>query len=166
MTKENSAFANFPVSERVDPNVVIPADVQARIARAEAAAEQANHGNPAGATKGLLPDFRTAVTDQDVQDARDRYLDSLEDAGKGKHQQPRMINRLRATDVFVQREIADGTPFAVGPNSIMNRRVREWLNARAARTTDDKKSRRKQITGGAVRGLLRQIRTLLGAEGD
>ncbi len=125
---ERSAFESFPGSNHSDPNVVLPADVQASIARAEAAAELASQAIPADASKGLLPDFRFAITDQDVQDTRDRYLDSLEASGKGKRHQPRMINRLRATDVFVQREIADGTPFAVGPNSILNRKVREWLN--------------------------------------
>jgi hypothetical protein len=167
VAKEKSAFATFPVvSEEVDPNVAVAADVQASISGAEAAAGPACQGSAVGASKGKLPDFRTAVTDQDVQDARDRYLDSLEAAGKGKRQQPRMINRLRATDVIVQREIADGTPFAVAPNSIMNRKVREWLNAKAAQTRDDKKSRRKQITGDAVRVLLRQIRQLFSADGD
>ena len=166
VAKEKSAFATFPVSEELDPNVAVAADVQASISGAEAAAGPACQGSAVGASKGKPPDFRTAVTDQDVQDARDRYLDSLEAAGKGKRQQPRMINRLRATDVIVQREIADGTPFAVAPNSIMNRKVREWLNAKAAQTRDDKKSRRKQITGDAVRVLLRQIRQLFSADGD
>jgi hypothetical protein len=166
LAEEKSAFASFPVSDEVDPNIVVPADVQASIARAEAATKPASRRSPAVATKGLLPVFRTAVTDQEVQDARDRHFDSLEAAGKGKRQQPRMISRLRAIDVFVQREIADRTPLGVGPNSIMNRKIREWLNGRAARTTDDRKSRRKQIAHGAVRALLKQIRALRGATGD
>src|SRR6516164_3874736 len=121
LAQENSAFASFPVSEGFDPNVVIPADVQASIGRAEAAVATAS---PAVATKGHLT-FRTAVTDQNVQDARDHYLDGLEASGKGERQQPAMVDRLRATDTFVQREIADGTPFGVGLNSIMNRKLRE-----------------------------------------
>ncbi|RZN32304.1 hypothetical protein [Bradyrhizobium sp. Leo121] len=160
LTEEKTAFASFPLRDEVDPNVVIPADVQASIARGEAAVEQTSQA-PIRRTEDWRLDIWTAVTDQDVQDARDRRLDSLEAAGRGKRQQPGMINRLRAVDVFIQRAMADGTPFAVGPNSLMNRKVREWLNAKAARTTDDRKSRRKQITAGAVRALLRQIRALL-----
>jgi hypothetical protein len=166
LAQENSAFASFPVGEGVDPNVVVAADVQASIARAAAVAAPLVERSPAGASKGPVSDFRTAVTDQKVQDARDRCFDSLEAGGKGKRQQPRMVDRLRAADIFVQREIADGTPLGVGPNSIMNRKVREWLNARAARTTDDRKSRRKQITGGAVRALLKKIRAIRGVTGD
>jgi hypothetical protein len=80
------SIASFPVSED-DPNVVMPADVRASIPRAQAAVAPVS---PAVATKGQFP-FRTAVTDQDVQDARDRYLDTLEAAGKTKRQQPLMI---------------------------------------------------------------------------
>jgi hypothetical protein len=165
LARERSAFASFPIVEEAYPIVAIPADVEANIALAEAAAKAAIREIHADTAK-LPPDFRTAVTKQDVQDGRDRHFDSLEAAGRGKRQQPRMINRLRATDILVQREIADGTPLAVGPNSKMNKKVRNWLNSRAARTTDDRKSRRKQITGGAVRALLkqiRQIRALFGA---
>ncbi|WP_028168970.1 hypothetical protein [Bradyrhizobium elkanii] len=165
LAEEKSAFASFPIVEDVYPIVVMPADVKASIARA-AAAEAVGEEIPADTTKDLPHDFRTAVTDQDVQDARDRHFNGLEAAGKGKRQQPRMINRLRATDVFVQREIADGTLFAVGPNSTMHRKVREWLNGKAARTKDNRKSRRKRIADGAVRALLRQIRALRGATGD
>jgi hypothetical protein len=164
LDKEASAFAGFPVIEGVDPRVVIPADVRARVLQADAAACSANRRRSNGLVESLLPDFRSAVTDQDVQDARDECLDSLEAAGKGKRQQPRMIDRLRAVDVFVRREMADGTPFAVGRNSLMNRKVREWLNARAARTTDERKSRSKRITADAVRGLLRQVRDHLGVD--
>ena len=158
--QENSAFASFPVSEKADPNVVIPADVQASIARAEAAAARSGQANLGGTKNGLLPDFRTAVTDQVVQDARDTHFDGLEAAGKGKRQQPTMIDRLRAADVIVERELADGTPFKAGRNSVMNRKIKEWLNAKAARTKDDRKSRKKLIGSDAVRNLLRQLKAL------
>jgi hypothetical protein len=166
VTREKAAIATFPLTEGVDPNVVVPVDVQASIARAEAVAAPLVERSPAGASKGPFSDFRTAVTDQEVQDARDRYFDSLEAGERGKRQQPRMVNRLRAIDLFVQREIANGTVLGVGPNSVMNRKVREWLNARAARTTDERKSRRKQITGGAVRALLKKIKAMRGVTGD
>jgi hypothetical protein len=157
LDEEKSAFASFPIIEEVDPNVTIPADVRASIERAEAAAAQARQAHP---TKNQPPDLRTAVTDQDVQDELDRHLCKLELVAKGKRQQPPMVNRLRVVSIIVERAIADGIPFAVGPNSKMNHLVRERLNAKAARTIDPRKSRQKQIGPGAVRALLRQIRAL------
>jgi hypothetical protein len=160
LARESSASASFPVSEKVDPNVMIPADVQASIARAESAAVRSGQGTPGSARNGLDPDFRTAVTDQVVQDARDNRFDGLEAAGRGKRQQPAMIDRMRAADVIVERELADGTPFKVGRNSVLNRKIREWLNAKAARTKDDRKSRKKQIGSDAVRNLLRHLKAV------
>jgi hypothetical protein len=162
LAREKSAFASFPIVEEAYPIVAIPADVKASIARAEAAVIAAGQESPAATAKDLPPDIRTAVTDKDAQDKFDAHVENLALAAKGKRQQPPMTDRLRAVMILVEREIADGTPFAVGPNSKMNQKIRASLNARGARTTDSRKSRQKQkiITAGAVRTLLKQIRTL------
>src|SRR5262249_13249187 len=146
------AFASFPIVEGADPLVAIPADVKASIARGETAAiaasqeipaqtacadqegqnaqDTASQEIPAATAKDLPPDIRTAVTDKDVQDKFDAHVENLALAAKGKRQQPPMTDRLRAVMILVEREIADGTPFAVGPNSKMNQRIRASLNAR------------------------------------
>lgn len=60
--------------------------------------------------------------------------------------------------ILVDRLMSDGMRFGVGPNSRMNKAVRNWLNAKAKRSPDTRKSRRKQITPTAVRALLKQVR--------
>jgi hypothetical protein len=153
------AFSSFPILGDADPNVVVPTDVKATIARG-AAAHRAG-GVVCSKLRDGTPDFMTAVTDQNVQDTRDRHFDEIESAARGKQQQPPMVARLRVVIVIVDRLMTDGVPFAVGPNSKMNRMVRDWLNEKAATTKDDRKSRGKKISAGAVRALLRQVRPLL-----
>ena len=69
-----------------------------------------------------------------------------------------MTNRLRAVMVVVDRLMSEGVPFGVGPNSRMNKAVLKWLNDRAKRSGDTRKSRRKEITPTAVRALLKQAK--------
>jgi hypothetical protein len=71
-----------------------------------------------------------------------------------------MIDRLRVVMILVDHLESKRIPFGVGPNSRMNKAVREWLNAKAARSPDSRKSRFKQIGPGAVRELLKQVRAL------
>ena len=146
----------------IDPDVILPADVQAAIARGEAAFESQGRSVSTGeaATGGAIPSIITSVVDQQVQDSRDTVLDARELNSKGIRQQPPMIGRLRAIMILVDRLVSDGVPFAVGPNSKMNAAVHKWLNARVEKSTDTRKSRRTAITQGAVREILKQVREL------
>jgi hypothetical protein len=143
-------------------DVTLPADIQATIARGEAAFK--GQSRPVGtrgmANGGSFPTIITSVVDQQVQDLRDVALDARELQSKGNRQQPPMIARMRAVMILVDRLVSDGVPFRVGPNSKMNKAVHNWLNAKAARSPDIRKSRRKVITPGAVRELLKQVRAL------
>jgi hypothetical protein len=144
-------------------DVTLPADVQATSARGEAAFK--SQSRPAVGTRelangGSFPTIITSVVDQQVQDFRDLALDARELQSKGNRQQPPMIGRLRAVMILVDRLVSNGIPFGVGPNSRMNQAVHTWLNAKAEQSTDIKKSRRKLITPGAVRELLKQVRAL------
>lgn len=143
-----------------DPDIKLPADVRATIARGNAAFERQtphkNHRVPNHG--GRTPRVITSVVDQDVQDRRDTNLNARARPPKGKRRQPPMTNRLRAAMIVVDRLMADGVPFGVGPNSRMNKAVREWLNDRARRSPDHRPSRRREITPTAVRALLKQVR--------
>jgi hypothetical protein len=71
-----------------------------------------------------------------------------------------MVDRFRAAVAMVEKLEANGVPFGVGQNSRMNKALLRLLNEEAQRSTDNRKSRRKKITPGAVRVLLRKIRYL------
>ena len=146
----------------IDAGVILPADVQATIARGEAAFESQGRSVSSGkaAPDGAIPKIVTSVVDQGVQDLRDIVLDARERKSKGNRQQPPMIGRLRAVMILVDRLSSDGIPFGVGPNSKMNKAVHDWLNAKAEKSADTRKSRTKAITRGAVRELLKQVRAL------
>ncbi len=137
----------------LDPDVKLPADLQRTVARGEEAFKR-TRGLAAG---DVIPSIITSVIDQRVQDRRDANLSARELPTKGNRRQPPMINRLRAVTILVDRLMSDGMPFAVGPNSKMNKAVRIWLNAKAKRSPDLRKSRRREITPTAVRALLRQV---------
>jgi hypothetical protein len=142
-----------------DPNVRLPDDVRATIARGDEAFKNQDQGTRARATHGNdLSRVITAVTDQTVQEQRDRNIDARAQPTKGRRRQPPMIPRLQAAMIVVDRLKADGIPFGVGPNSKMNKAVREWLNEKARRSTDPRPSRRKQIGPTAVRELLKQVK--------
>jgi hypothetical protein len=148
-----------------DPAVKLPADVRATIARGEAAFRNQGPYNLPGSPNRAdrtNPRVITSVVDQKVQERRDANLDARELPPKRARRQPPMVPRLRAAMIVVDRLVADGVPFAVGPNSQMNKAVQKWLNDRASRSPDPRVSRRKQITPTAVRELLKQVR----AEGE
>ena len=143
-----------------DPAVKLPSDIQSTIARGNAAFRRQGHftasRNPKRGRK--TPTIITSVIDQEIQDRRDANLDARDKAAEGKRRQPPMTNRLRAVMVVVDRLMSEGVPFGVGPNSRMNKAVLKWLNDRAKRSGDTRKSRRKEITPTAVRALLKQAK--------
>jgi hypothetical protein len=150
----------------VDPDVKLPADIQASIARGKAAyrkfkkswrkQELMRPKSPAGG-----PFFITAVVKEEVQERRDAYFSALEKQSEGKAGQPPMLFRLRVVLALVDRHRAEGVPFGTGPNGRMNRLVLEDLNKMAARSRDSRKSRRKQVTASTMRYILRQIKGLV-----
>jgi len=137
-----------------DPHVKLPTDISATIARGKAAFKQ----QKTCASAKSIPKVITAVVDQDLQDHRDANLGARETVPKGTRRQPPMVDRVQAVMILVNRLLAEGMPFGVGPNSRMNKAVREWLNERTSRSLDLRKSRRKQITPTAVRELLKQVK--------
>jgi hypothetical protein len=162
---QESAAEMFGTTDKdlpIDPSVILPADVQATITRGEAAFKgQGRKIRMRDAiNSGAMPRIITSVVDQQVQDSRDIVLDTRELQSEGTRQQPPMIGRLRAVMILVDRLLADGVPFGVGPNSKMNKALHNWLSAKAGQSTDIRKSRRKVITPGAVRELLKQVRAL------
>lgn len=156
--KDQGDLVGEPLSS--DPNVKLPADVQATIARGKAAFERQkrSEGTRGPGAGDVIPGIITSVIDQEVQDRRDANLDARELPTKGNRRQPPMIIRLRSVMILVDRLTSDGMPFGVGPNSKMNKAVRNWLNAKAKRSPDARKSRQKEITPTAVRALLKQVR--------
>src|SRR5262249_42027262 len=148
----------------IDPDVKLPDDVQAKIARVEAEFRRSKKSNRR--KQGLVrpsppggPSFITFV-DKEIQDRRDARLSALEKQSEGKRGQPPMVVRLRVAQILVDRHLAEGVRFATGRNSRMNKLVRADLNKMAARSRDRSKSRSKQVTADAVRCLLRQIKGL------
>ena len=150
----------------VDPDVKLPADIQASIARGKAAyrkfkkswrkQELMRPKSPAGG-----PFFITSVVKEEVQERRDAYFGALEKQSEGKAGQPPMLFRLRVVLALVDRHRAEGVPFGTGPNSRMNKLVLEDLNKMAARSRDSRKSRRKQVTASTMQYILRQIKGLV-----
>lgn len=150
----------------IDPEVKLPAEVQATIARGKAAYGKFKKSwrkqellRPKGPAGG--PFFITSVVkNEEVQERRDAALSALEKQSAGKRGQPPMLVRLRVVWIIVDRFLAEGVPFATSRNSRMNKLVREWLNERAARSRDRSKSRSKQVTADAIQHPLRQIKAL------
>jgi hypothetical protein len=105
--------------------------------------------------------LRAMTADQKIQHCRDSVCNALMqvaiDAGRGR---PPMIERLRAAANMVDELVSIGVPFGVGRNSKMNKEIRVRLHEEALRSTDNRKSRCKQITADAAREMLRQIRWL------
>ena len=151
----------------IDPDVKLPADIQASIARGKAAYRKFKKSwpkhkliRPKGPAGG--PFFITSVVkNEEVQERRDAALSALEKQSEGKDGQPPMLFRLRVVLALVDRHRAAGVTFGTGPNSRMNKLVLEDLNKLAARSRDSRKSRCKQVTAGAMRYILRQIKVLV-----
>jgi hypothetical protein len=146
----------WPEGDEPDQAVTLPVDVQAAIARGEAAFKNRTRSIRGPEVNHSIPSIITSVIGQEIQDLRDANLNAR--PTKGDRRQPPMTNRLRAVMILVDRLISDGMPFGVGPNSRMNRAVRDWLNVKAKRSPDTRVSRRKEIGATAVRALLRQVK--------
>jgi hypothetical protein len=151
----------------IDPDVKLPADVRATIARGNAKFQESQrqykkqqrttHTDPkATAPSSII----SSVVDQKIQDRRDAAISALERQSAEKGGQPPMVVRLRVVCIFVDRLLTEGVRFATARDSQMNKLVRERLNAWAARSRDRAKSRLKQVSPDAVRRLLRQIKGL------
>jgi hypothetical protein len=156
----------------IDPDVPLPADVQAKIARGEAERQkfkrrfyrykkqQQRIGHTSRKASAPPSIFITSVVDQEVQDRRDAAISALEKQSEGKRGQPPMVVRLRVGCIIVDRLVAEGERFATARESRMNKRVRERLNE-LVRLRDRSKSRPKQIGPDAVEYVLKQIKGLL-----
>jgi hypothetical protein len=105
--------------------------------------------------------LRTMPAHEQIQHFRDSIYNALaQAAAEGGPGQPPMIERFRAATNIVDELELKGIPFGVGRNSKMNKELRRLLNEDARQCTDDRKSRRKQITAEATRDLLRKIRSI------
>jgi hypothetical protein len=153
----------------LDKGITLPADVQATVARGEAAFQSSKsrasrrkqlQRRTTTVTKndaGVLS-FVTSVVDADIQERRDSALKAKAKQSKGKRGQPPRLDRLQAVQTVVDRLLAEGVQFGTCRDSQMNRLVREWLNDKAASSRDLAKSRTKQVTADAVRDILKQIK--------
>ena len=151
----------------IDPNVKLPADVRASIARGEAKFQEfereykkqrrrrISHIDPKASAPSI---FIMSVVDQPVQDRRDAAINALEKQSEGKRGQPPMLVRLRVGCIIVDQLVAEGVPFATARASRMNKRVRERLNELAARS---RKSHVKRIGPDAAEYVLKQIKGLV-----
>lgn len=160
--RSGSEIADFPSDNwRIDSAIELPDDIKITIARGAAAFQDTLKAVPNNQSiPSQLPKLISSVTDQEKQDAIDQVFSGRVQTAAGKRQQPPMIDRLRFVMILVDHLNFKGVPFGVGPNSRMNKAVREWLNDKAARSPDPRKSRFKQIGPGAVRELLKQVRAL------
>ena len=151
----------------IDPEVKLPAEVQATIARGKAAYGKFKKSwrkqeliRPKGPAGG--PFFITSVVkNEEVQERRDAALSALEKQLEGKRGQPPMLFLRRIMLALVDRHRAEGVPFDTRPNSRMNKLVREDLNKLAARSRDSRKSRCKPVSARAVQYGLSQIKGLV-----
>jgi hypothetical protein len=114
----------------IDPDVKLPADIRATIARGEAAYRKFKKSwRKQGLTRPRAPavgtNFVISVIDKDVQDRRDAALSALEKLSVGKRGQPPKVVRLRVVQIIVDRLRAEGVRFAIGRNSQMSKLVRE-----------------------------------------
>jgi hypothetical protein len=105
-------------------------------------------------------ELRNLTEAEKHQHLREGIFKALELAGKESRGQPPRVDRFREVAGLVERLEAQGVPFGVSSTSIMNQRVRNLLNEKAASSNDPRKSRRKQITAAAVRKWLRDVRYL------
>jgi hypothetical protein len=108
-------------------------------------------------------ELRNLTETEKHQQLREGIFKALELAGKESRGQPPRVDRFREVARLVEQLEAQGVPFGVCSTSIMNQRVRNLLNEKAAvaaASNDPRKSRRKQIKAAAVRKWLRDVRYL------
>jgi hypothetical protein len=108
--------------------------------------------------------FITTIVDPAVEARRERLLDQIAQAAKGKRGQPPMVDRLRVLLVYVDYLLQrNECRFGTCRTSIMNRMVRDFQNKKIKRSQSTQKSRspRKQVGPDAVSKQLKQVRRLL-----
>jgi hypothetical protein len=138
-----------------DVAISVPAHILAEIER----------GHQAFSKRGRFDldhssDLRTLPLDRKIAHHRDSIINALAQNGREVGGQPPMVEKFRATVIMVDWLEAIGVPFAVCPNSRMNKIVHRLLNEDAERSLDGRKSRRKKISREAVRPLLGKVRYL------
>jgi hypothetical protein len=138
-------------------SMTLPADVRAEI---EMGREAFKKYQKFKVIDRFSPPPLGTTTKQKMQDYRDRLLNGKSLVAKHSRGQPPMVARLRDVVIIVDYLESIGVPFGICENSKMNKLVRKFLHDQAELTTDKRKSRRKKITPGAVRSLLRQVRSL------
>jgi integrase len=137
----------------------LPADIQATIARGNAAFNKNMIGPACPSIKVKAPAI-TTIIDPDDQVRRESRLKTKTQRATGRRGQPPMVDRLRVVTIYVDHLEARGVPFATARNSRMNIEVRRRLNGLMANSKDKRKSRRKLITADTVTILLRQVAEL------
>jgi hypothetical protein len=148
-----------------DSDVVLPADVKATIARADAALKS-QRGNASTGLKAKGLRVIISIINPDDQVRREKRLKAKKQKAAGRRGQPPMTDRLRNVSIYVDHLERHGEKFATARKSRMNRKVREWLNERMANSEDARKSRRKLITEDAVTALLKQVAKLRSQAGN
>ena len=133
--------------------LILPPAVRTAIAEGEA--EFKAHGR----FKVDYDRRRDMTKDQKLQNECDSILNAISQAAKGNRGQPPMVEKFRAAKLIADCLERQGVPFAVAPNSRMNKAVCELLNA-MVKETDTRKCRRKKIKPTAVRALLRKVKDL------
>jgi hypothetical protein len=162
MTIINETSCLGPITaavEQPDQNVTLSADVQAAIARGDAAFYK-NISVSACPSKKIKAPPITSVIDPDDQARRENRLRTKTHKATGRRGQPPMTERLRVVAIYVDHLEGQGVRFGTARNSRMNKELRKWLNERMANTNDERKSRRKLITADTVTVILRQVAEL------
>jgi hypothetical protein len=146
----------------VDPNVKLPDDVQASIARGKAAyhkfkKNKQNPIRPKGHAGG--PFFRASVVkSKELQDRRDAAVGAMEKQYKRRH--PHMLFLQQAVLILVDLYQTAGVPFGIGPDTLMNKLILDDLKKLAARSRGPRKSCSAPMTAYQVRNILRKIKHL------
>ena len=106
-------------------------------------------------------EMRTLTESQKIQHFRDGIFDAISQTiAEGIIGQPPMVERFRIATSIVDDLLARGVPFGVCRNSRMNKELRKLLNEQAKKSSDSRKSRRKEIKEGATRLLLQEIKRM------
>ena len=140
--------------------MILPTDVQEEIARGEAAYKTRHRFDAACGGDFNHKILRSMTRKQKLQHFYDSIFNALGEAAKDGRGQPPMVARFRAAAIIVDSLESSGVPFGVCTNSRMNKMLLKKLNERVEHSADDRKSRRKKITAGAVRSLLKNIKRL------
>lgn len=138
-----------------DAAINLPAHIRAKIGQGQEAFAKRHRFDVDESSK-----LTTLTADERIDHYRDGTYNALAQYAKENRGQPPMVERFRAAAIIVDWLESIGMPFGVCPDSRMNKALLRLLNDEAERSVDNRKSRRKKITAGAARALLRKIRYL------